>query len=80
MYSVEDVQNILHQIPPEMDGFYSHIIKSIADSPSADVAKCILEWAMCSPRLLDLNELVEAVKLDIKKTLTASAAQLETLT
>ncbi|KFA78743.1 hypothetical protein S40288_01623 [Stachybotrys chartarum IBT 40288] len=79
-YSFEDKQDILRQIPPEMDGFYSRIIKSIADSPSADLAKCILKWTICSTKLLNLNELIEAVKLDISKTLTASAAQLETLT
>ncbi|KEY66276.1 hypothetical protein S7711_02741 [Stachybotrys chartarum IBT 7711] len=79
-YSVEDKQDILRQIPPEMDDFYARIIKSIANSPSADLAKCILKWTICSPKPLHLNELIEAVKLDIHRTLTTSASQLETLT
>jgi WD40 repeat protein len=79
-YSVEDKQDVLRQIPLEMDMFYSRIIASIAKSPSSELAKCILKWTICSPKPLHFEELAEAVRLDIGRTLMASAKQLETLT
>lgn len=80
VYSVEDRQDVLEQIPPEMDDFYSRIIASVAESQSADLAKCVLTWVICSPNPLHLAELTEAVKVDMGRTLTASARQLETMT
>jgi hypothetical protein len=80
IYSVEDMQETLQTIPSEMDGFYSRITDSILASPSCDLARCILKWAICSPRPLSTGELTEAVKLDIDRTLTASPGQLETIT
>ncbi|KAJ5178230.1 uncharacterized protein N7500_000929 [Penicillium coprophilum] len=79
-YSVEDKQDVLLQIPLEMDMFYSRIIASIDKSPSSELAKCILKWTICSPNPLHIKELTEAVRLDIGRTLMASAKQLETLT
>ncbi|KAL2024346.1 hypothetical protein VTK56DRAFT_8828 [Thermocarpiscus australiensis] len=79
-YSVEDMLETLQTIPSEMDGFYSRITESILASPSCDLAKCILRWAICSPKPLSTSELAEAVKLDIDRTLTASPSQLETIT
>lgn len=80
VYSVEDRQDVLEQIPPEMDEFYSRIITSVAESQSSDLAKCVLTWVICSPKPLHLTELTEAVKVDMGRTLTASARQLETMT
>lgn len=79
-YSVEDRQDVLRQTPPEMDMFYSRIVSSIAESPSSGLARCILKWTICSPQPLHTEELFEAVNLDIGRTLTASAGQLETMT
>ncbi|CAI4213378.1 unnamed protein product [Parascedosporium putredinis] len=67
-------------LSPEMDMFYSRIIATIVESPSFELAKCILKWAICSPEPLHFEELAEAVKLDIGRTLTASGGQLETMT
>ncbi|KAL1869464.1 hypothetical protein VTK73DRAFT_3079 [Phialemonium thermophilum] len=79
VYSVEDMHEALEQIPSEMNEFYSRILNSIVESRSADIAKCILTWVICSPTLLTLSELEAAVKLDIDKTLTASHSQLEAM-
>jgi len=79
-YSVEDKQDVLRRIPPEMDMLYSRIISSIAESPSSELAKCILKWTICSPKPLHIGELTKAIKLDIGRTLTATARQLETMT
>ncbi|KXH26488.1 hypothetical protein CSAL01_05411 [Colletotrichum salicis] len=45
-YSVEDKQDILRQIPPEMDKLYSRTLAWISASPSAELAKCVLKWTI----------------------------------
>ncbi|KAF4772853.1 hypothetical protein HER10_EVM0001257 [Colletotrichum scovillei] len=79
-YSIEDKQDILRQIPPEMDKLYSRMLVVISASPSAELAKCVLKWTICSPKPLHIRELAEAVKLDIGKTLTANGRELENMT
>lgn len=79
-YSIEDKHEVLRQIPPQMDDFYARIVASVNKSPSADLAKCVLTWVICSPRPLHLDEITEAVRLDIGRTLTASTKQLEAMT
>ncbi|KAK0372897.1 hypothetical protein CLIM01_09749 [Colletotrichum limetticola] len=78
-YSIEDKQDILRQIPPEMDKLYSRMLVLISASPSAELAKCVLKWTICSPKPLHIRELAEAVKLDIGKTLTANGRELENM-
>ncbi len=60
-----------------MNDYYERIISSIADSPSSELAKCILKWVTCSPETLSVRELEAATHLDIGRTLTASPGQLE---
>ncbi|KZL79517.1 hypothetical protein CI238_05843 [Colletotrichum incanum] len=79
-YSVEDKQDILRQIPPEMDELYSRTLDLISESPSANLAMCVLKWTICSPKPLHIRELAEAVKLDVGRTLTANGKELETMT
>ncbi|RYP77578.1 hypothetical protein DL769_003351 [Monosporascus sp. CRB-8-3] len=74
-YSLEDMQDIIQQVPSEMDDFYMRIIKSVAASESAELAKCILKWTTCAARPLSTEELKEAVRADINKTLTVSDAR-----
>ncbi|KAK7755059.1 hypothetical protein SLS62_002874 [Diatrype stigma] len=78
-YSQEDMQEILEQVPSEMNGFYMRIVNSIAESQSTDLARCILKWIICAARPLSTDELREAVHADIKKSLTASDDKLDLL-
>lgn len=80
IFTLEDLQETLETIPSEMNGFYSRIADSIVISPASELAMCILKWVICSPRALTMSELVETVKLDIGRTLTTSAEQLEGIT
>ncbi|RYP11555.1 hypothetical protein DL765_007744 [Monosporascus sp. GIB2] len=72
VYSLEDMQDIIQQVPSEMDDFYMRIIRSVAESQSRELAKCILKWTTCAARPLSTEELKEAVRADINKTLTVS--------
>lgn len=80
IYSVEDVREVLREVPSEMDELYSRITESILASPDRDVARCLLKWVVCSPRPLAIGELTEAVKLETSVTLAASPGQLEATT
>ncbi|KAH9893768.1 WD40-repeat-containing domain protein [Xylariomycetidae sp. FL2044] len=72
VYGVEDIRDVLHQVPSEMDDFYTGIVTNIANSQSADLATCILKWILCAARPLTIDEAREAVRSDINRTLTAS--------
>ncbi|KAH8903867.1 hypothetical protein BR93DRAFT_867494, partial [Coniochaeta sp. PMI_546] len=78
-YSIEDMKDILHNIPSEMDDFYTRILTSIITSPSSEIAKCALRWVISSPKPLTIEELACAIKMDIGRTLTATPSQLEAI-
>ncbi|KAG8161461.1 hypothetical protein KVR01_008448 [Diaporthe batatas] len=68
--SQEQVQNILNSVPKEMDELYSEITTSImASSETGLIAKAILRWTLCSMRPLFVDELREALRLDIRENL-----------
>ncbi|OIW26368.1 hypothetical protein CONLIGDRAFT_470157 [Coniochaeta ligniaria NRRL 30616] len=78
-YTVEDTRDILRNMPTEMDDFYTRIVTSVAASPNSEFAKCVLRWTICSPKPMTIGELAHAIKLDIGRTLTATASQLEAI-
>ncbi|KAL1881783.1 hypothetical protein Daus18300_000836 [Diaporthe australafricana] len=73
-YSEEDMHDVLHQLPAEMDDFYFRIANAVAETQSYELAKCILKWTVCASvsRPLTTNEIREAVRIDFRRTLTAS--------
>ncbi|KAK4242396.1 hypothetical protein C8A03DRAFT_11359 [Achaetomium macrosporum] len=75
-YSEEDMEDVLHNVPTEMNDFYNRIAKAIADTPNKELAKCILKWTVCTSRSLSVDELREAIRLDINRTLTATKDRL----
>ncbi|KAI0131937.1 hypothetical protein BJ170DRAFT_611830 [Xylariales sp. AK1849] len=79
IFTIEDMQEVLRQTPSEMNEFYGRITDSIAASPNSELATCILKWSICSPWPLRTQEVEEAVRLDIGRTLTASSSQLEAM-
>jgi len=79
-YTLEDMREILRNIPTEIDGFYTRILASITTSPNWHIVKCVLKWVICSPRPLAVEELSLAIKLDIGRTLIATPSQLQAIT
>lgn len=73
-YSEEDMHDVLHQLPDEMNDFYLRIANAIEGTQSYELAKCILKWTVCASvsRPLTTNEIREAVRIDFSRTLTAS--------
>ena len=72
LYSVEDMRAALRQVPSEMSGFYTKILEDINDPSNADLAKCILKWVVCAPEPITTEQLKEAVRFDIRRTLLKS--------
>lgn len=73
-YSEEDMHDVLHQLPKEMNDIYLRIANAIKETQSYELAKCILKWTVCASvsRPLTTNEIREAVRIDFSRTLTAS--------
>lgn len=68
--SQEQVNNILNSVPKEMDELYREITTSIMASPETGfIAKAILRWTLCPLRPLFVDELREALRLDIGENL-----------
>ncbi|KAI1322243.1 WD40 repeat-like protein [Xylariaceae sp. FL0255] len=73
-YSIEDMESVVKGVPSEMNNFYADIVEKVQLSPNADLARCILKWVVSAPEPLTLDELREAVKFDIKRTLLTSSS------
>lgn len=68
-HSRDETNQILEDIPREMESLYNRALDSMTQSARAiQPAKAILTWATASVRPLKLNELEEALKLDINST------------
>ena len=66
IHSVEQIRDVLRDVPPEMDDLYTRILEGISAVPSnVELAKSILRWTVCAARPLKIEELVEALRLDI---------------
>jgi hypothetical protein len=68
LYSIEDIEDALEEVPSEMNGFYGRILDSITKSPNAGKARCILKWVVCAP------EPLTTVRIDIGHTLIAPSS------
>ncbi|KAI1173966.1 hypothetical protein F4777DRAFT_413626 [Nemania sp. FL0916] len=74
-YSIEDMESIVKGVPGQMNDFYSDIVGKIEQSANADLAKSILKWIVSAPDPLSIDELREAVKLDINRTLLTTGSE-----
>lgn len=69
VYSDEGAEEILEDVPPDMNSLYSRMLGNIANNGRArDLAKSIFTWTLLTPRALTLGELQCALKLDISQT------------
>ena len=68
--SVQQAYEVLDSVPNGMDGLYLRILETLMNNPrNRDIAKAILKWTVCSSRPLKIDELKEALRLDINVTL-----------
>ncbi|KAJ8066163.1 hypothetical protein OCU04_005253 [Sclerotinia nivalis] len=69
IYTEEDIETVLLEIPADMNEFYSKILGNLSkDRRGAKLAKTIFTWIVCSCRPLTVTEMQCALKLDSKST------------
>lgn len=69
--SKEQVRDILTSVPKEIGNLYSQILRNVMAIPrNGMIAKAILRWTLCASRPLLVEELKEALRLDIGETLS----------
>ena len=66
--SEQRVQDILESVPEEINELYARIFKQLMVSPrEAKVVATILRWIVCASRPLTVEELKEALRLEIQE-------------
>ncbi|KAL8647803.1 MAG: hypothetical protein Q9226_006278, partial [Calogaya cf. arnoldii] len=65
-HSEQQIQEVLDSVPSEMDSLYTRILDTMAMIPrNRKLAQAILRWTVCAVRSLTLEELKEAIRLDL---------------
>lgn len=80
IHSVEQIRDVLKDVPVEMDDLYTQILDDISAVPSNVVlVKSILRWTVCAVRPLTTEELMEALRLDISHNIPHLENVIETI-
>ena len=59
----QDLEELIHAIPKDLDDLYSHILWKIAENDQSLLARQIIRWVACAARPLSLNELQHALSV-----------------
>ncbi|KAF3482709.1 uncharacterized protein GIQ15_02033 [Arthroderma uncinatum] len=69
VYSKEGAEEALDQLPSEMNKLYAQMLEStVKDTGKAALARSIIMWMLLALRPLTIDEMQEAIKLDINHT------------
>lgn len=64
--SVQQAYEVLDSVPNGMEGLYARILRTVMNHPrNSRLALAILKWSVCVTRPLTVEELKEALKLDL---------------
>lgn len=71
VYSSEETEKVLEEIPQEMEPLYHRNLQIMSNNHRTKrLAMTILRWTVCAIRPLTVDELKDAIKLDISDTVT----------
>lgn len=71
IYTADEVEEILDEVPQEMDALYSRNLDVMASKPrTRKLAQTVLTWTVCTTRALTLDELKAAILLDTGVAIT----------
>ncbi|OIW26895.1 hypothetical protein CONLIGDRAFT_707468 [Coniochaeta ligniaria NRRL 30616] len=80
-YTKQQVEDVLSQVPSQMDDVYNRVLTGIQSVPRNQVlAKAIFRWTVCAARPLLVSELKEALSLDINLTVPQLGTVLGSIT
>lgn len=68
-YSEEDAEEILCEVPEDMNRLYIRMLKGLSSSDRAvRLTQCLFSWTLLTRRALTLREMQCAIKLDLNRT------------
>lgn len=68
-YSEEDAEEILNEIPEDMNRLYARMLESLPSNERAmRLTHCLFSWTLLTRRALTLSEMQCAIKLDLNQT------------
>jgi len=68
-YSEEDAEEILDEVPEDMNRLYIRMLRSLPSSERAvRLTHCLFSWTLLTRRALTLSEMQCAIKLDLNQT------------
>jgi WD40 repeat protein len=66
----EDKNRVMEELPAGMGSLYDRMVMTISNNTrEKELAKAILTWTVCATRPLSVDELHEALRLDINKSI-----------
>jgi WD40 repeat protein len=70
VWTLQQVEQVLQEVPQEMDLLYSRALEQMASRPtkSIAIARAIIMWTLCAIRPMLVDELQSALQLDIGTT------------
>ena len=70
VHTAAEIQQVLEDIPSDMDDLYSRILDSMSQAPHGKkLAQAILTWTVCAARPLTTLELFHALQIDIQDSI-----------
>ena len=70
VHTATEVENVLESVPSDMNDLYQRILDSMSSMPyGTSLTKAILCWTACAARPLTLEELHNALQIDINDTI-----------
>lgn len=80
VYSSQGMMQVLQELPEGMLSYYGRATKEMAQrNTDKDVTKSVLLWVVACSRKMTTSEIAQALRLDVKKTLTNDKRAIEGL-
>ncbi|KAL2069213.1 hypothetical protein VTL71DRAFT_15551 [Oculimacula yallundae] len=71
IYTADEIEDVLNEVPQEMDALYSRNLDIMASRPrTKKLALTVLAWTVCATRSLTVDELKSAILLDTGTAIT----------
>jgi WD40 repeat protein len=66
IYTSDEIDEVLQEVPEEMDELYRRNLQIMESRPrTKKLAQTVLIWTLCATRALTLDELKDAIRLDV---------------
>ena len=71
IYTSQEIEEVLSEVPEEMEALYTRNLQMMATrTRTKKLAQTVLTWTLCATRSLTVEELKDAIRLDLKTVVT----------